>query len=150
MSRGCTYRDELRIRAKLYEHADRYPEMACEMKRLFDLDPTRQFSPEERNLFSAAYKNVVGSRRFAHRVLSSLQKTEEGDEMTLSILLSMKKKEEEEITRLCDQVLVCPLCECLGHHFPIPDRHNPVRRTQSLLQQNVRRLQSLQSRDRPS
>ena len=59
---------------------------------------------EERNLLSVAYKNVVGSRRSAWRLLSS--KSQVGtSEKQEAILKKMLQRVEEEVSGLCEDVL---------------------------------------------
>ena len=57
--------------AKLAEQAERYDEMADYMKAVGD--EGSELSVEERNLLSVAYKNTVGSRRAAWRIISSVR-----------------------------------------------------------------------------
>ena len=66
--------------AKLAEQAERYDEMANHMENVGKhLD---ELSVEERNLLSVAYKNAVGSRRAAWRIITSVEQKEKsrGDE----------------------------------------------------------------------
>ena len=56
--------------AKLAEQAERYDEMADHMKNVGNADS--ELSVEERNLLSVAYKNTVGSRRAAWRIITSV------------------------------------------------------------------------------
>lgn len=50
-------------------------EMVESMKRVACLD--QELTVEERNLLSVAYKNVIGARRAAWRIISSLEQKEE-------------------------------------------------------------------------
>lgn len=69
---------ELIQKAKLAEQAERYDDMATCMKAV--TEQGAELSNEERNLLSVAYKNVVGGRRSAWRVISSIeQKTDTSD-----------------------------------------------------------------------
>jgi 14-3-3 protein epsilon len=61
-------------------------------------------SVEERNLLSVAYKNSIGGRRTAWRVLSSIENKEEGkaqsqpnSQKNLVLIRNYKKKIEEEL-----------------------------------------------------
>ena len=56
--------------AKLAEQAERYDEMADHMKNVGNAGG--ELSVEERNLLSVAYKNNVGSRRAAWRIITSV------------------------------------------------------------------------------
>lgn len=50
-------------------------EMVASMKKVACLD--QELTVEERNLLSVAYKNVIGARRAAWRIISSLEQKEE-------------------------------------------------------------------------
>ena len=57
---------------------------------------------DERNLLSVAYKNVVGSKRSAWRVISSL----EGRQKDSPLPAQYKARIETELNRVCREVLV--------------------------------------------
>jgi len=58
--------------AKLAEQAERYDEMADYMEKVGKAGD--ELSVEERNLLSVAYKNAVGSRRAAWRIITSVNR----------------------------------------------------------------------------
>lgn len=90
--------------AKLAEQAERYDDMAALMKEF--TQHSGELSNEERNLLSVAYKNVVGARRSAWRVLSSIaQKTEENPKK-LQMVNEYLKLVEKELGDICNEVLV--------------------------------------------
>merc|ERR1711957_342192 len=60
--------------AKLAEQAERYDEMASYMENVGKMPD--ELSVEERNLLSVAYKNAVGSRRAAWRIITSVENKE--------------------------------------------------------------------------
>ena len=60
--------------AKLAEQAERYDEMTDHMEKVGKLPD--ELSVEERNLLSVAYKNAVGSRRAAWRIITSVEQKE--------------------------------------------------------------------------
>merc|ERR1712113_1068008 len=60
--------------AKLAEQAERYDEMADYMAKVGG--SSDELSVEERNLLSVAYKNAVGSRRAAWRIITSVKDKE--------------------------------------------------------------------------
>ncbi len=69
---------------------------------------------EYRNLLSVAYKNVVGSRRSAWRVILAMQnkhhKSQEKDSLQMtSICDQYKKTMETELLKICQEVIVCSL-----------------------------------------
>lgn len=66
---------------------------------------------EERNLLSVGYKNVVGSRRAAWRVISSIEQKEAGREESaartarLADIAAYKEKVEGELESICQDIL---------------------------------------------
>ena len=68
-------REELVSKAILAEQAERYEDMAKSMKEF--TEKGGEISNDERNVLSIAYKNIVGERRNAWRVVSSIEKTYE-------------------------------------------------------------------------
>lgn len=103
-------REELVLRAKHAEQAERYDDMAAAMKAITEgLAESKGTLPsEERNLLSVAYKNVVGARRSSWRVISSIeQKTEgQGSEKKQQMAKEYRQKVENELTAICNDVLV--------------------------------------------
>jgi len=90
--------------AKLAEQAERYEDMAEFMKKV--TEKGGELSNEERNLLSVAYKNVVGARRSAWRVLSSIgQKNEGSTDKKQSLATEYRTKVESELREICDAVL---------------------------------------------
>ncbi|XP_067867482.1 14-3-3 protein beta/alpha-1-like [Heterodontus francisci] len=100
-------KNELVQKAKLSEQAERYEDMAAAMKAVTEWG--EELSNEERNLLSVAYKNVVGARRSAWRVISSIeQKTSEGggsSEKKLHMVKEYREKVEAELREICNDVL---------------------------------------------
>jgi len=97
-------RDKLVYKAKLAEQAERYEDMVDAMKSVVESKEGKDLSNEERNLLSVAYKNVVGARRSAWRIISSLeQKAEGGNKAELAE--EYLKKIKEELKEKCDEVL---------------------------------------------
>lgn len=91
-------REELCYLARLAEASERYTEMAFVMKKL--VETFQELSNEERNLFSVAYKNVVGCRRSAWRVSSTIK-----DGATDESVKRMTGKINEELETVCNEVL---------------------------------------------
>ncbi|CAI9275914.1 hypothetical protein Lser_V15G11615 [Lactuca serriola] len=92
-------------RAKLSEQAERYEEMIESMKSVAKLDV--DLTVEERNLLSVGYKNVIGARRASWRIMSSIQQKEEskGNENNVSLIKGYCKKVEDELTKICNDIL---------------------------------------------
>lgn len=67
----------------------------------------QELSLEERNILAVAFKNVVGTRRAAWRVLSSIQKKEniKGNAQNVQKVKNYKQQIETELTNLCQDIL---------------------------------------------
>lgn len=70
-----TSREEVIYMTKLTEQTERFEDMVNYVKKVVQMD--QELSIEERNLLSVAYKNSIGGRRTAWRVLSSIESKEE-------------------------------------------------------------------------
>ncbi|KAH8856939.1 14-3-3 protein beta/alpha-A [Schistosoma japonicum] len=94
-------RESLVALAKISDQSERYNDMACAMKKVVEM-PSK-LNNEERNLFSAAYKNVVGCRRSAWRIVSSIeQKLEEEKKKRAT---EYRTFIENELQSVCQEVL---------------------------------------------
>jgi len=91
--------------AKLAEQAERYDEMVEAMKKVAHLDS--ELSVEERNLLSVAYKNVIGARRAAWRIISSIEQKEKtkNNEQNVVKIKSYAGKIEKELNDICADVM---------------------------------------------
>ena len=67
----------------------------------------QELSLEERNILAVAFKNVVGTRRAAWRVLSSIQKKEniKGNAENVQKVKNYKQQIETELTSICQDIL---------------------------------------------
>jgi len=91
--------------AKLAEQAERYDEMAEHMEAVGGGDG--ELSVEERNLLSVAYKNAVGSRRAAWRIITSVEQKEKskGNEENATFAKEYCGKVESELDKICKTIL---------------------------------------------
>jgi len=91
--------------AKLAEQAERYDEMADHMEKVGQAGS--ELSVEERNLLSVAYKNAVGSRRAAWRIITSVEQKEKtkGNEENAKWAKEYCAKVESELQKICDTIL---------------------------------------------
>merc|ERR1711920_487385 len=66
-----------------------------------------ELSVEERNLLSVAYKNAVGSRRAAWRIITSVEQKEKtkGNEEQAKNAKEYCVKVEQELQKICDTIL---------------------------------------------
>jgi len=91
--------------AKLAEQAERYDEMVEAMKKVAGLNV--ELTVEERNLLSVAYKNVIGARRAAFRIVSSIEAKEQskGSEANVNLVKGYLKKITEELENIKKDVM---------------------------------------------
>ncbi|KAL9980049.1 hypothetical protein ACROYT_G008588 [Oculina patagonica] len=89
--------------AKIAEQAERYEEMAEFMWKVAKQGP--ELSVEERNLLSVAYKNVIGTKRAAWRVISSLELKTEKEEKNKEMIKNFKAQIEKELNEICGQII---------------------------------------------
>lgn len=93
-------------RARLAEQAERYDDMAKLMKEA--TENGCDLTSEERNLLSVAFKNVVGARRSATRVLSSIALKAEGTDKEQHAK-EYRESVVKELNEICNDVLVASL-----------------------------------------
>ena len=97
-------RDELIYMAKVCEQTERFDDMLVYMKKVLDFKD--EMTVEDRNLLSVAYKNSVGTRRTAWRVLSSIETKEEAKGSQFLVLLKDYKVQiEKELDTICDEII---------------------------------------------
>merc|ERR1712023_336891 len=91
--------------AKLAEQAERYDEMGDYMEAVGKTGD--ELSVEERNLLSVAYKNAVGSRRAAWRIITSVQQkeTSKGNTDNANYAKEYCGKVEAELDKICQTIL---------------------------------------------
>jgi len=97
--------NELVEMAKLAEQAERYDDMVNYMTQLTEKQP--KLTDEQRNLLSVAFKNVVGARRSAWRITSSMETryTEKGDKDQVELAVNYRMEIEKELEERCNEVL---------------------------------------------
>lgn len=90
--------------AKLAEQAERYDDMVKYMKQLTCMG--EKLTDEQRNLLSVAFKNVVGARRSAWRIISSIeQKAVDKGEANNELAKEYRVDIEKELEERCREVL---------------------------------------------
>jgi 14-3-3 protein epsilon len=100
-------REEAVYKAKLAEQAERYEDMVEAMEKVSKMSEAEELSVEERNLLSVAYKNVVGARRAAWRIISSIEQKEEskGNADRVALIKDYRSKIETELSKICEGIL---------------------------------------------
>lgn len=97
-------RDEHIYMAKVCEQTERFDDMLVYMKKVLEF--ADELTVEDRNLLSVAYKNSVGTRRTAWRVLSSIETKEEAKNSNfLPLLREYKVKIESELDSICLEII---------------------------------------------
>ena len=81
--------------------------MVAAMKKVAMLKT--EMKPEERNLFSVGYKNIIGTRRASWRVISSLEakevgKGEDASSVKLEAIKDFKGQIEKELKNICNDI----------------------------------------------
>lgn len=80
------------------------------MKNLARMDV--DMSAEERHLFSVGFKNTIGAKRASWKIISHEQKVA-ADRQTGVMIDAYKKKVEEELRKVCNEVLSVIAIHCL-------------------------------------
>ena len=89
--------------AKVAEAAERYENMSDFMRQYVEAKQG-DLTGEERNLFSVAYKNIVGARRSSWRIISSVEQ-KKTDDNEVALVRDYRKKIEEELEKVCNEVI---------------------------------------------
>ena len=104
MSDLKTYsREEYVYLAKLYERAERFPDMVKSINKFVELDP--KLTKDERNILSAGYKNIISDKRAAWRLLNSMERKEEKkNSPQVTSIKEIKESIERELNKICDEI----------------------------------------------
>jgi len=99
-----TLREDAVYLSKLAEQAERYEEMTDAIKKVTQLH--LELTIEERNLFSVAYKNIIGERRAAYRILTSiLEKERSRGSSRIPSIMTYLSKIKGEMEVIHDEVI---------------------------------------------
>lgn len=127
MASEITDDSKLLARARFCDIAERYQDMATVMRQIMKNCHANgiEVTPQHRNLFSLAYKNLVSTRRSAWRVLFlEKQKIETNKPDELTIADEMLSQVEKELLELCDEVLDLIDTCALANMDPKNTEHN--------------------------
>lgn len=106
MAKQFEMMDERRVtleRARLAEEAGRWDDMVDFMNSL--VKEGRDLSVEERNLLANAYKNHVGAKRAAWRILMGIEQGLEGINRKRELSKEYRIKIEDELKLSCNELL---------------------------------------------
>jgi 14-3-3 protein epsilon len=105
MSKDYT-REELLYLSRLAEQCDRFDEMVGYVME-FAQQGDEELTEDERNILSVAFKNVVGSRRAAWRVISLIERKEnkKGAAQNAEKAKNYKRIIEKELTDQCRKII---------------------------------------------
>ena len=95
MSENKKYsREEYVYLAKLYERAERFPDMVKYVNKYVELDP--KLTKEERNILSAGYKNIISSKRASWRLLNTMERKEEKKKFASNFIYQRNKRKHRK------------------------------------------------------
>ena len=96
-------REEYVYLAKLYERAERFPEMVKSINKFVELDP--KLTKDERIILSAGYKNIISGKRASWRLLNGLERKEEKKNSTqIANIHEVKAILQKELNQICEQI----------------------------------------------
>ena len=96
-------REEYVYLAKLYEKAQRFPDMVKSINKFVELDP--KLTRDERNILSAGYKNIISKKRTSFRLLNNMEKKEEKKNSTqIANIREIKGAIEKELSQACEEI----------------------------------------------
>jgi 14-3-3 protein epsilon len=92
--------------AMLAEQCNRFEEMTTFLEDMLK-SREKDLNSDERNLLSIAYKNSVTSRRTSMRTISAYEMKEKKKDNSqfLPFIIEYKKKIEDELTKMCNNVI---------------------------------------------
>ena len=99
-------RDEYIYLSKLYEKAERYPDMLKAIRKMIELNP--KLKKEECDILSTGYKNMITDKRNSWRILHSMERREKKNKKSKIIknILEIKSHIEKEIRDVCNELQI--------------------------------------------
>ena len=96
-------RDEYVYLSKLYEKAERYPDMLKSISKMIELSP--KLNKEECDILSTGYKNMLTDKRNSWRLLHSMERREKNKKSkNFSSIKEIKTHIEKEIRDVCAEL----------------------------------------------
>ena len=99
-------RDEYIYLSKLYEKAERYPDMLKAIRKMIELNP--KLKKEECDILSTGYKNMITDKRNSWRILHSMERREKKNKKSKIIksIIEIKSHIEKEIRDVCAEIQI--------------------------------------------
>ncbi len=98
-------REEYVYLAKLFERAERFPDMVKAINEFVKLEP--KLTKEERNILSEGYKKIMSEKRASWRLLNSMEKKEEKKKNAESLNVhEVKESIEKDLNTICDDLQI--------------------------------------------
>lgn len=97
-------RDEYIYLSKIYERAERYPDMVSAINKFIEINP--KLSKEEKKIVSAGYKNILLEKRASWNLLNNMEKRESKKKPEqIPYIKEIKKIIEKELKEQFEEVL---------------------------------------------
>ena len=105
-------RDEYIYLSKIYERAERYPDMVSAINKFIEINP--KLSKEEKKIVSAGYKNILLEKRASWNLLNNMEKRESKKKpeqvpyiKEIKKIIEKELKEQfEEVHKIIDKFLL--------------------------------------------
>ncbi len=96
-------REDYVFLSKLYEKAERFPDMIQAIKEMIKLDP--KLNKEECDILSTGYKNMITDKRSSLRILQSMERREKKTKSKIvPNIKEVKSHIEKEIKNVCNDI----------------------------------------------
>ena len=96
-------REEYIYLSKLYEKAERYPDMIKSINKMIEINPT--LTKEECDILSTGYKNMITDKRNSWRILNSMERREKKKKShIIEHIREIKSHIENEIREICNEL----------------------------------------------
>ena len=96
-------REEYIYLSKLYEKAERYPDMLKSINKMIELNPI--LNKEECDILSTGYKNMITDKRNSWRILNSMERREKKKKTQIvQHIREIKSHIENEIREICNDL----------------------------------------------
>ena len=96
-------REEFVYLSKLYERAERYPDMVSAINKFVEMNP--KLSKDEKNILSAGYKNILSDKRASWRLLNSMEKKEKKKKSAqVPYIREIKTHIEDELKKIFEDL----------------------------------------------